>query len=282
MTVANLAAAFSKIGERVLVVDLDYQGSVSSLFRLEERRQKSLVMSVETRVSTVDKLFDAEPAKIIPDEIISKVNETLHYIPAYYSFEVIERALEYQWTLGVAQDDVRYRLWRFLSSPAIQQSYDRIILDAPPRFTLGFVSGICAATHVFVPMIVDQVSADAVEYFATQFKKLAPAINPALRINGITGTVKNGNIQNTLPKTVQPIIEKLEPKVRAAPSVDGPLFIQNAVVKLQASITGAVESGIPYCVDVDLQVMYDQLAKVIAERAPLRALHESQRDQEAA
>ena len=41
---------------------------------------------------------------------IRRITENLHYIPAFYDFEVIERKLEYQWALGATKDDVRYRL----------------------------------------------------------------------------------------------------------------------------------------------------------------------------
>jgi cellulose biosynthesis protein BcsQ len=282
MTVANLAASFATSGERVLVVDLDYQGSASSLMRLQKAREQRAILSVETRRSKVDRLFEPTLREDWYETTIEAVSGNLHYIPAYYSFEVVERSIEYQWTLAASNDDVRYRLSNALLCKHIQNNYDRVLLDAPPRFTLGFVNGICAATHVIVPMIVDQVSADAVEYFAKQFKKLSSVVNPALRIHGISGTVTNGNSKNTLPHPVSVLVDELESKVSRDLSIGRHIFIREAVIKKDGNITHAVESGIPYLIDQNVQPMYDQLAAAIKRLAPMRRPHESDSTQEAA
>lgn len=282
MTVANLAAAFAANGERVLVVDLDYQGSLSSLMRLQKAIEQRAIMSVETRQSRIDRLFEENLRQDWHENSIEIISERLHCITAYYSFEVVERSIEYRWTLGNTSDDVRYRLSRALLAEQVQKNYDRILLDAPPRFTLGFINGICAASHVIVPMIVDQVSADAVEYFVKQFKKVAPILNPGLQIKAVTGTVTNGNKANTLPQTVSGLVDELESKVRRDLSVGGSVFVRGAVIKKDANITRAVESGIPYLVESAVRPMYNQLATAIQQLIPMRQGHGSHPTQEAA
>jgi cellulose biosynthesis protein BcsQ len=118
---------------------------------------------------------------------LRKVGENIHYIPAFYNFELVERRVEYRWALGFTNDDVRYRLARALLSKNVQESFDRVLIDAPPRFTLGFVNGFCAATHLYVPTVVDLLSASAVGSFARQFRELKAIVNPRIQWRGSSG-----------------------------------------------------------------------------------------------
>mgnify|MGYP001243321459 CR=1 FL=1 len=199
-TATNLAAAFSMKGERVLMVDLDYQGSQSILGQLQLNEKDKQPESL------VDFLFQEELDPNWAKLAIRKITENLYYIPAFYDFEVIERQLEYQWALGATKDDVRYRLARALLSPNVQENFDRIVIDAPPRLTLGFVNGFCAATHLYVPTVVDQLSTYAVANFADVFSELKPIINPTIRWAGIIGTLTFVNTRDTLamPSTSKP------------------------------------------------------------------------------
>ena len=77
---ANLAAAFADRGEKILVVDLDYQGSLTSLMRSQANAQGE-------PPSTVDLLFaDSLPAHW-PQIAIKTVSDNLHYISCWYTFE---------------------------------------------------------------------------------------------------------------------------------------------------------------------------------------------------
>jgi cellulose biosynthesis protein BcsQ len=269
MTATNLAACFAARGEKVLIVDLDYQGSSSAMLRLEAQKGKILVDDI--RKSRIDYVFQTPPLTENWIELtIRHVTSRLHYIESYYDFEELERSLEYRWSLCEFEDDVRYRLARALLSPVIQTSYDRIILDAPPRFTIGFVNGICAATHVFVPTLLDQVSAAGVDYFSQRFKKLAPKINPALRINGVIGTINNGNAQYTLPQALHRNANLIDARLQNNLGVGGGLFIREAVITRKAEIASGAESGIPYSISESVRPMYDKLADVINRCAPRR------------
>jgi cellulose biosynthesis protein BcsQ len=120
---------------------------------------------------------------------IKQAHPNLDYISCWYSFEKLERNLEYLWALGETADDVRYRLARAILSEYVQTTYARVFIDAPPRMTAGFMNGFCASTHLFVPMVVDRVTAVAVATFARQYKQLIPKVNPVLRFAGIIGTM---------------------------------------------------------------------------------------------
>jgi cellulose biosynthesis protein BcsQ len=266
MTAINLASCFAGRGEKVLLIDLDYQGSSSAIALL----QGGTISGETPRKSKVNYLFEAPLKADWPALAIRTIDKNLDLIEAYYTFEALERGLEYRWTLNSIDDDARYRLAKVLLAPEIQEKYDRVILDGPPRFTLGFVCGIAAATHVFVPTMVDQLAAQSVIYFAQQFKKLGPILNPALRISGVIGTVNFGIPANTLPGTLARVADTIDSRLKAVLGIGNDLFIREAVIKKTREITEAVESGIPYIKVPSVRPMYDQLASVISSRAPRR------------
>ncbi len=264
--VSNLAAAFAQRGERVLTVDLDYQGSHSSLAQLQAGRGS------EEPESLVDYLFQDELSADWPKLAIRRVTDSFHYIPAFYRFELEERRLEYQWALGEVADDVRYRLARALLGREVQDTYDRVLIDAPPRFTLGFVNGFCASTHLYVPTVVDLLSTSAVSAFARQFSELKPMVNPQIRWAGIIGTMTFPNRHNPMALTQRANDAATEAE-RAAQNrlqTHEPLFIRNPVITRDADLARATEKGIAYLNDSSVRPMFDSLASVIEVQAPSR------------
>jgi len=238
------------------------------MFQDEEARERA--RSVSARRSRVNYLFELPLRENWKELAIKSVRKNLDFVESFYFFETVERGLEFRWCLGECQDDVRYRLANVLLSATIQRSYDRIILDAPPRFTLGFINGFCAATHLFVPTLVDRVSVDAVEFFARQFARLRPALNPALRLNGVIGTVNRGNEQNTLPGVLTQTADDIDKRLDTILGDGKKWFMRNAVLTRKAAIAQMAEAGIPYLQIRDQCQMYDQLADVISALARSR------------
>lgn len=264
---ANIAAALSVRGERVLVVDLDYQGSLTSLMRAEVNDQSG------ESPSTVDLLLGDTLPEHGTQNVIKKVSENLHYISCWYSFERLERNLEYRWVLEDTEDDIRFRLSRTLLSKDIQDNFDRIIVDAPPRMTTGFINGFCSATHLFVPTVVDSVSAIAVGTFARQFRELRSALNPQIEFSGIVGTMTtltNAAGPFELPNAAVPAAIRAEMAVRKVLNSNGKYFVREAVMARTPRVSYSAEEGIAYLRAPETRPMFDALASQVATRAPLR------------
>jgi len=264
--VTNLAAAFANRGERILTIDLDYQGSHSSLAQIQNDA------SDQAPDSRIDFLFQDELDPNWQKLAIRPITSTLDYISAFYDFEKIERSVEYRWALAAVKDDVRYRLARALLEPEIQEKYDRILIDAPPRFTLGFVNGFCAATHLYVPTVVDGLSAAAVESFARQFIELKPIVNPQISWSGIIGTMTfaNPNEPLTLTKTAEAAAIEAEHIAQRRLKTKEPLFIRKPVIKRDSVLARATEKGIAYLNESSVRPMFDELAIAIESKAPSR------------
>lgn len=262
---ANLAASFAQSRkERVLVVDLDYQGSLTRLMLMQAAQPP------EKFPSAVDSLLRPELPANWQATAVAPALKGLDYISCFYSFERIERAVEYRWVLGDELQDVRYFLARCLLSDHVQDNYDRVIIDVPPRFTLGFINGLCASNYLFVPTIVDTTSAAAVGYFARQFSQLKE-INPVIRLSGIIGT-RTANTSGTgLPGTQAAAAALAENGVRAAlnsPNTD--YFLRDAVIRHHVKLANATAVGIPYIQEESTREMFDALSKVVGALAHKR------------
>lgn len=91
-----------------------------------------------------------------------------------------------EWLIGKRHGDLRYVLAEALHDRKIQERFDMILVDAPPRLTTGAVQALCAATHVLIPTILDELSAEAAGGFVGQLV-VNQALWPHLRLLGVFG-----------------------------------------------------------------------------------------------
>ena len=189
-TAANLIAHYSlKKGERVLGIDLDFQGSLTATCLSDEDRRKLLNIQADGANSKAARLIsNADPQWLLDssDPVYGVARAKL--ISSYYSLAAMENKTMIEWLLGTQTDDLRYQLARILHDDSVQRSFDRIIIDAPPRLTTGCVQAFCAATHVLIPTVLDGLSVEAVATFADQLR-IHQELWPHLRIVGVVGTM---------------------------------------------------------------------------------------------
>src|SRR5215510_9399120 len=160
--VANLAAAFKEAGKRVLVIDSDYQGSLSNMLLTADGYDK-----VAPEINTL-----LEPGS----SIASFRNACYRFrgqlkgsmiVASTYALAAMENRLMIEYLLGDDRryDDGRYRLANLLLSEDVGDEFDVALIDAPPRLTAATVNGFCASTHLLVPTVYDKMSAEAVGTF---------------------------------------------------------------------------------------------------------------------
>lgn len=260
----NLAAYFAAKGERVLLIDLDYQGSATSLMIAQSGTRPT-----GNFPSMVDMLFQEELNALWAGTAIQKAADNIDYVSCWYPFERTERVLEYAFAIDDSRDDIRYRLARAVLSADVQNTYARVIIDAPPRMTTGFVNGICASTHLFVPTVVDTLSATAVGTFATQFRKLRDAVNPILELSAVIGTMTT---RQKVPHTALEIVTRTNTAVRTALSTKKDYLLQDATMVRTSKVPYSTDEGIPYLnTDANTRGMFDVIGKAVAESAPARS-----------
>jgi cellulose biosynthesis protein BcsQ len=256
--VANVAAYFAARGFNVLAVDLDYQGTLTNQMRLLQFGPGGppfgQALDAKTVLRHPFRKADWSEGQIneaivtattdIPPATPDSVPGRLCYLANDYELSQVERAVEYGWMLNALADDPRYRLAAFLAHAAEVLRLDYILIDAPPRFTLGFINGLAASTDLFVPTVVDTPSARAVETFARQFADLAPRLNPTVRWGGTIGTMTTGTT-SALPQNMRSLAQSTEFAVRNRIPNAGPFFYYAAVPR-SAELSKSAAMGIPY------------------------------------
>lgn len=194
---ANFAAYVSERQRKpVLLVDLDYQGSLSAMM--------SLAAGLEPTDSLVDNLFSASAdlATLSASRIqlarqgdLTALNggqglSRTWLVPASYTLAEIESRLLVEKVMkDLTSLDERYRLAHLLLHPHVRREFAAIVLDTPPRMTLGTVNAFVASHFYVVPAMLDRVSSEAVGPFLSQVEGLKRDLELDLRLAAIVPTM---------------------------------------------------------------------------------------------
>lgn len=180
---ANLAAHFAERGKRVLLVDFDYQGSLSDTVlthaRVDDFKANSYMLLEGGR----------EPMEVrAAAERLSSIDSRMWIYPAFYDFSRTEIRMMFRWLIG-QDDEIRYNLSHYLQSPAFKDNaetaFDMVLIDAPPRLLTGVVNALVASTHVLIPTILDGQSHIATLNTVMAIQQFRQKLNPSLRLLGI-------------------------------------------------------------------------------------------------
>lgn len=187
---ANLAAYFSLNRKlRVLVVDLDYQGSLSGTFLTASKNTLGANILADALLGgEVNGRWVAD----VPRDMAAILPNT-RLVTCGQTFDRFENQTMMRWLIGDIADDVRYRFSNLLLTGDVQDAYDVILIDAPPRTSLGTINAICASHAILVPTVLDSLSVDAVGRFLRRlngFRSIAPALENVFIIPSLTQETK--------------------------------------------------------------------------------------------
>jgi cellulose biosynthesis protein BcsQ len=153
---ANLAATWAGRGERVLMIDLDYQGSLTQLVLPHTDLR---VAAAERRL--VQDYFATRAGADAFRPCVHRVPRgpgTLTVAPATDQLADVETWLQIRWLIRPGSGDVRFALRSALHDPAASAGFDRILLDCPPRLTTACVNALACCDYIIVPVILDRTS----------------------------------------------------------------------------------------------------------------------------
>ena len=163
-TTVNLAAGLAKIGQRVLMVDLDPQGNATMGSGVDKRAMALSVYDVLLESATV-----AEAA-VFSDKC------GYHVLGANRELAGAEIELV----------DVERREKRLKSALALVESdYDFILIDCPPSLSMLTLNGLCSAHGVIVPMQCEYFALEGLTDLVNTIKQVHANLNPELKIIGL-------------------------------------------------------------------------------------------------
>jgi len=252
-TAANLAAFYDSFGIRTLLIDLDYQGSLTdSLVKTGDDLKFAAVSAISGETSPADVFARAEVP--IPSFSHCKV------LCAYYTLNREENRILFRWLVGETRSDIRYNLTKLTTSREAKRDFDLIIIDGAPRVMTATVNAICASTHVLVPTILDDLSASATINTLEFILNLRDKIAPGLKIIGVLPTFvhqRNGLLvreQRALNYLNESIAEKFADRQQ-------PLFgvLSECGIRRKEAIAKAAGETVAFFNDADVADMYTSL-----------------------
>jgi cellulose biosynthesis protein BcsQ len=187
---ANMAAYFEERGKKVLLVDFDYQGSLSQLVLPASDQDND---DDEEPPCTANLLIEgrADPLHFMRDTQKALKKSRIRIYPAAYRLNRIENQTLFKWLIHPDDDDVRFNTHVTLSDATIQREFDIVIIDAPPRLMTATVNAACASTHVLIPTSLDRLSVPAALSALSVFHELRNNLCPALKVVGVVPTMVN-------------------------------------------------------------------------------------------
>ena len=188
-TTINLGAALAEAGRKVLMVDMDPQGSLSIGLGVT---QDELV----TIRTAYDMLMDpkAFPAK---DVVRSTTIKGLDLLPANIQLSAAELRLAGE----VARE---YALDRALES--IRADYDYVLIDCQPSLGLLTVNALTASNGVIIPMECEFFALRGVEMLRDTIGKVQERLNNKLAIDGVLATMVDSRTNHTR-ETIQAVLD---------------------------------------------------------------------------
>jgi chromosome partitioning protein len=186
---ANLDARFSQIQEKpVLMIDLDFQGSLSSMSIVGQENwlpPQGLNSQATYLISG-----DLTPHHFAAVGQHATGAPSLKIIPSYYDLAQAENRTMIEWLIGDEESDLRFRLAKILHSNTVRNAFSLILIDCPPRLTTGAIQALAAATHVLIPTRLEEPSTEAVSTFIQQVEAFKEAgLCPCIKYVGVVPTM---------------------------------------------------------------------------------------------
>lgn len=168
-TTVNLAAGLAKIGQRVLMIDLDPQGNATMGSGVDKRQLELSIYDVllesasvaEARVQS-DKLKEGGCSY----DILGANRELAGAEVELVEVERREKRLK----LALAQVDAEY---------------DFVLIDCPPSLSMLTLNGLCCAHGVIVPMQCEYFALEGLTDLVNTIKQVKANLNDDLQIIGL-------------------------------------------------------------------------------------------------
>lgn len=201
-TCANLGAALSAAGMRVLLIDNDPQGDLTKVMRSDPKALKY------TLANLMNAVLDDTELEFLVDKTVIK-GEGVHYIPANSKLAGVSNRLV------ALQMSSRYRAGDSEGTPCekvmsrlleeFQNEYDYILIDCGHSMDLLTINALAAANQAVVPVQAHYLAMEDMADTLEVIKTIQRGINPKLTVGGILLTMYQG--RTNLCRSIQDKIQ---------------------------------------------------------------------------
>ena len=173
-SVVNIGAVLANKGYRTLIIDTDSQANATRYLGREGNTQNSVYSILANGKG----------------DYVKTDYENLYLMPSNMKLLGIQ---------GTAPDGiVEFMLTNWITD--IKDNFDYILIDCPPSLNNCTLNTLIASTHVFVPMKIDQFSADGLSYLLSTVDQIGKLYNPEVKMVGIFITMDRATTLNKQKK----------------------------------------------------------------------------------
>ena len=210
-TAINLAAALAEAGQRVLAIDFDPQGNLSSGIGIEKESIKN---------SVYDLLINGVDFYAVLQETEVK---NLDILPTNVNLAGAEIEL---------QDEENRDTKLKEKIDAIRANYDFIIIDCPPSLSLLTINALTAADSVLIPIQCEYYALEGLGQMVKTINLIRKKLNKKLIIEGVVFTKYDART-NLSQQVVESVKETLDE------------YIYNSVIPRNVRLAEAPSYGKP-------------------------------------
>lgn len=211
-TAINLSASLASLGKKVLAIDMDPQGNMSSGLGVDKNEVEKTV-------------YDLIIGNIgIEECIYEEVIENLDVLPSNIDLSAAEIEL-----IGV--DNKEYILRDEVN--IVKEKYDFIIIDCPPALSMLTINAMTTSDSVLVPIQCEYYALEGLSQLIHTIELVQERLNPELEIEGVVFTMYDArtnlslqvveNVKDNLNQNIYKTIIPRNVRLAEAPSYGMPI-----------------------------------------------------------
>lgn len=211
-TAINLSACLAEKGQKVLAVDMDPQGNMTSGLGVDKNNVENTVYDLIIGESSINEV------------IVRDVLENLDIIPTSIDLSGAEIEL-----LDV--DEKEYIIRNAIAN--IKEDYDYIVIDCPPSLSMLTINAMTTADSVLVPIQCEFYALEGLSQLIHTVELVRDRLNPQLTIEGVVFTMYDArtnlslqvveNVKDNLDQTIYKTIIPRNIRLAEAPSYGMPI-----------------------------------------------------------
>ena len=175
-TTFNLGVALAHAGKRVLLVDSDPQGDLTTYMGIHDPDNIPVTLSTLMERSIKDEDINSK-------EAILKHYEGIDLIPSNLELSSMEvslvNAMSREFTLRNCLSDIK-------------DKYDYVLIDCMPSLGMITINALACADKVIIPVQSEFLAAKGMSHLMNTVLKVRKQINPNLKVGGILLTMVDG------------------------------------------------------------------------------------------
>ena len=211
-TAINLSACIAEKGKKVLAVDMDPQGNMTSGLGLDKEQIEKTVYDLIIGEASIEEV------------IYKNVLENLDMLPTGIDLSAAEIEL-----IGVENKEyiIRDEVHK------VRDNYDFIIIDCPPSLNTLTINAMTTADSVIVPIQCEYYALEGLSQLMHTIDLVKERLNPSLEMEGIVFTMYDGrtnlslqvveNVKDNLEQTIYKSIIPRNIRLAEAPSYGMPI-----------------------------------------------------------